>query len=51
MPLTLVAGLYGMNVPLPRFPGGDGVQFWWMVGIMAVTITTMLGVFRRLRWL
>ena len=51
MPLTLVAGLYGMNVTLPRFPGGDGVQFWWMVGIMAATITTMLGVFRRLRWL
>ena len=51
MPLTLLSGLYGMNVPLPHFPGGDGVQFWWILGIMVATIAIMLGVFRRQRWL
>ena len=24
MPLTVLTGMYGMNVPLPAFPGGDG---------------------------
>ena len=24
MPLTLVSGIYGMNVHLPQFPGSDG---------------------------
>ena len=23
MPLTVLTGMYGMNVPLPHFPGGD----------------------------
>ena len=35
MPLTLLTGIYGMNVPLPHFPGGDATQFWWLFGIMA----------------
>ena len=30
MPLTLVAGVYGMNVHLPQFPGSDSAQFWWL---------------------
>ena len=51
MPLTLLSGLWGMNVPLPQFPGGPGAQFWWILGIMVATIATMLGVFRRMRWL
>ena len=32
MPLTLLAGMCGMNVPLPHFPGGEDAQFWWIVG-------------------
>jgi magnesium transporter len=51
MPLTLLAGLWGMNVPLPQFPGGEAVQFWWILGVMAIVAGTMLGVFRRLRWI
>jgi magnesium transporter len=51
MPLTLLSGLYGMNVKLPHLPGGDAAQFWWVVGILVVTIVTMLGVFRRMRWI
>jgi magnesium transporter len=51
MPLTLLAGLYGMNVPLPHLPGGDAVQFWWLLGICAATVVIMLAVFRRIRWI
>jgi magnesium transporter len=51
MPLTLLAGLYGMNVPLPRFPGSDGMQFWWICGICLVVSITMLTIFRRMRWI
>ena len=51
MPLTLLSGLYGMNVRLPHLPGGEDVQFWWMLGIMLATIVTMLVVFRRWRWI
>src|SRR4030095_13568685 len=34
MPLTLMSGLFGMNLLLPRFPGGDAAQFWWVLGLM-----------------
>jgi magnesium transporter len=51
MPLTLLSGLWGMNVPLPRFPGGDTAQFAWIGGIMAGLSAIMLAVFRRLRWI
>jgi magnesium transporter len=51
MPLTLLAGLWGMNVPLPRFPGGEAMQFWWLLGISAAVIVAMLAVFRRKRWI
>jgi magnesium transporter len=51
MPLTLISGLWGMNVPLPHFPGGLAAQFWWVVGLMVVVVASMLVVFRRMRWL
>jgi magnesium transporter len=51
MPLTLLAALYGMNVTLPRFPGNDASQFWWLCGISVLVIATMLALFRRMRWL
>jgi magnesium transporter len=51
LPLTLLAGLWGMNVPLPQFPGGEGIQFWWVVGLMMVLTAVMLTVFRAKRWL
>ena len=40
-----------MNVPLPQFPGGEHAQFWWLFGIMAVTVVAMLAMFRRKRWI
>jgi len=51
MPPTLVAGVWGMNVGLPHFPGGDGAQFWWVIGGMAAIIVAMLVVFRSRRWI
>jgi magnesium transporter len=51
MPLTLLAGLWGMNVMLPRFPGGDPGQFWWLCGISLFVIIVMLALFRRKRWI
>ena len=51
MPPTLVAGLWGMNVPLPHMPGGDAAQFWWVMGLVAAMAVVMLVVFRRKRWI
>jgi len=51
MPLTVLTGLYGMNVRLPALPGGEAAQFWWVLAIMAASSAAMLGAFRWLRWL
>jgi magnesium transporter len=51
MPPTLIAGIWGMNVSLPHFPGGEAVQFWWVIGAMAAMILGMLVVFRSRRWI
>lgn len=51
MPPTLLAGIYGMNVTLPHFPGGDQAQFWWLTGICIAMIGVMLGIFRSRRWI
>ena len=50
-PPTLIAGIWGMNVPLPHFPGGEQAQFWWVCGGMVVMIAGMLIAFRRKRWI
>ena len=51
LPLTVLSGMWGMNVPLPHFPGGDTAQFWWVAGIMTAVAVAMLAVFRRNRWM
>src|SRR5712691_5891744 len=51
MPPTLVVGAWGMNVPLPHFPGGEATQFWWLAGVMIAMIAGMLLYFRRRRWI
>ena len=51
LPLTVLTGLYGMNVPLPHLPGGDGAQFWWIVVMMAGVAFGMLFLFRRKGWI
>lgn len=50
-PLTVITGLFGMNVALPTFPGGERAQFWWVSGGMtAITVAIYLA-FRRKGWL
>jgi magnesium transporter len=51
MPLTVLTGMWGMNVSLPDFPGGATLQFWWLVGIMLAVTATMLWLFRLRHWL
>lgn len=51
LPLTVLTGLYGMNVPIPHLPGPDGLQFWWVVGMSAAVVVSMLAVFRWKDWL
>jgi magnesium transporter len=51
MPLTVLTGLYGMNVPIPHLPGPPEAQFWWIMGMIAVTVVGMLAAFRWKDWL
>jgi len=51
LPLTVLTGMWGMNVPLPRFPGGEAVQFWWVAGGMVAIAGSMLAMFRHNNWL
>jgi len=51
MPLTVLTSMWGMNVPIPQFPGGPDLQFWWVFGVMVVSTAGMLWVFRRMDWL
>jgi magnesium transporter len=51
MPLTLLSGLWGMNIDLPFFPGGKATQFWWVAGVMIAVSVGMLAFFRRRHWI
>jgi magnesium transporter len=49
LPLTLISGILGMNVPLP-FPRNPTV-FWEIMGFMLLISLSMLAYFRYRRWL
>ena len=51
MPLTVLTGMWGMNITLPLFPGGGRAQFWWVAGAMLAISAAMLVFFRRRRWI
>jgi magnesium transporter len=51
LPLTVLTSMWGMNIPLPTFPGGPEAQFWWVAGIMIAIIVAMFCVFRRNKWI
>lgn len=51
MPLTLISGIYGMNLNLPHLPGNEGSQFWEVMVVMGVIVVAMLIFFRRKRWI
>ena len=49
LPLTLITGIFGMNVVFP----GEGTHeaFWVVAGVMAAVAVGMIGFFRYKRWL
>jgi magnesium transporter len=49
LPLTLITGLYGMNVPLPYEHSGHALVI--LLAVMLVTVGLMLGAFRMRKWL
>jgi magnesium transporter len=51
LPLTVLSGMWGMNIALPHFPGGAALQFWWIAGIMVAVVVAMLAAFRRKGWI
>jgi magnesium transporter len=51
LPLTVLTGMWGMNIALPRFPGPEAAQFWWVAAIMAAISAMMLAGFRWKRWI
>jgi len=51
LPLTVLTGMWGMNITIPHFPGGPDVQFWWISGLMIAICVAMLVFFRRNKWL
>jgi len=51
MPLTLLTGMWGMNVKLPWLPGGEPAQFWWVTGVMIALTAAMLAYFRARDWI
>ena len=49
LPLTLITGLFGMNV---RFPGFESAAaFWGIVAAMVIALVGLIGFFRYKRWL
>jgi magnesium transporter len=49
LPLTLITGIFGMNV---AFPGeGTRVAFWIVAGVMVAAIASMVAFFKYKRWL
>jgi magnesium transporter len=49
LPLTLIASIWGMNVPVPG--EGAGGTFWIIMGVMAALLIGMVLYFRRRGWL
>ena len=49
LPLTLVTGIFGMNVDFPGFGTHEG--FWVIVAALLLISAATLGFFRWRRWL
>ena len=49
--LTVITGLFGMNVPLPTLLGSPEYQFWEIVALMFASSAALFVWFRREGWL
>jgi magnesium transporter len=51
MPLTVLTGIYGMNVDLPELPGGRAMQFWWIMAMLTGTSAGLVWFFKTRKWM
>ena len=49
-PLTVITGLFGMNVPLPTLLGSPQYQFWEIIGLMVVSSAILFIWFKKSGW-
>ena len=49
-PLTVITGLFGMNVPLPTLLGSPQYQFWEIIGMMIVSSAILFAWFKKSGW-
>lgn len=49
-PMTVITGLFGMNVPLPTLIGSEQYQFWEIIGIMVVASVSLFYWFKKSGW-
>jgi len=49
-PLTVITGLFGMNVPLPTLFGHPQYQFWEIIGMMILSSALLFVWFRKKGW-
>ena len=49
-PLTVITGLFGMNVPLPTLFGSPEYQFWEIIGMMVLSSAALFVWFRKSGW-
>ena len=49
-PMTVITGLFGMNVPLPTLLGSPEHQFWEIIGMMAVSSAILFVWFKKSGW-
>jgi len=49
-PLTVITGLFGMNVPLPSLIGNPQYQFWEIVGLMILSSAALFYWFKKSGW-
>lgn len=49
-PLTVITGLFGMNVPLPTLFGSPEHQFWEIIGLMAISSALLFLWFKKSGW-
>ena len=49
-PLTVITGLFGMNVPLPTLLGSPEYQFWEIIALMIVSSAILFAWFKKSGW-
>jgi len=49
LPLTLIASIYGMNVPVPG--ENEPYSFWFVIAVMGLMLAGLVLIFRRRGWL